>query len=518
MENTEMNRKGLLFRIVIPAFKEINIFSRIAKITTGLGPIMVATVADELCGWRVEVIDENNYRRGPRDKEGLPDHKVLQDENPAAVVGLFCGLSSTMERVWQLAEFYRQQGTITVAGGWHVRYQPEESLKKGIDVVAYGDGESIIQQLLGMIERKESISGVPGISFLKEGQVKNVPPAGLEALDLNNLPFPNFGLLRYAELKVYPIGRIRGCSRHCEFCSVRGKPNWATGQHLFETVKWLVESRGARRFFIVDDRLEEDRNGTLDFFALVSEEYGRRLKFNVQIRLEAAKDTVLLDAMKKAGVRTVCIGYESCLNEELIGMKKGYLSSDMIKWTKVFHDFGFFIHGMFIFGYPLREVITVISAKERMESLKRFIRQCRVDTVQVFRPVPLAGTELRSRIEREGKLFPLEIVPWSKYDGNYICYQPDNMTLQELQELPIKIMRWFYSSLNLATIPLKTLIFPLDYLIRGWQCWYRDWRNDITKYGGHLLFKRWIRHYKHQSFLKKLEKFSLKPKNTNSIH
>jgi radical SAM superfamily enzyme YgiQ (UPF0313 family) len=222
--------------------------------------------------------------------------------------------------------------------------------------------------------------------------------------------------------------------------------------------------------------------------------------------------------MNKAGVTTVCIGYESCLNEELIGMKKGYLSSDMVKWTKVFHDFGFFIHGMFIFGYPLREVITVISAKERMESLKRFIRQCRVDTVQVFRPVPLAGTELRSRIEQEGKLFPLEIVPWSKYDGNYICYQPDNMTLQELQELPIKIMRWFYSPLNLVTIPLKTLIFPLDYLIRGWQCWYRDWRNDIRKYGGHLLIKRWIRHYKDQSFLKKLEKFSLKPKNTNAIH
>ncbi len=43
MENTEMNRKGLLFRIVIPAFKEINIFSRIAKTTSALGPIMVAT-------------------------------------------------------------------------------------------------------------------------------------------------------------------------------------------------------------------------------------------------------------------------------------------------------------------------------------------------------------------------------------------------------------------------------------------------------------------------------------------
>ena len=168
MKNTEMNRKGLLFRIVIPAFKEINIFSRIAKTTSALGPIMVATVADKLWGWRVEVIDENNYRKGPRDKEGLPDHKVLQDENPATVVGLFCGLSSTMERVWQLAELYRQQEVVTVAGGWHVRYEPEESLKKRIDVVVYGEGESIIQQLLGIIERKESITRAAAKGGVKE--------------------------------------------------------------------------------------------------------------------------------------------------------------------------------------------------------------------------------------------------------------------------------------------------------------------------------------------------------------
>ena len=508
MEKIGRNEKWLLFRMIIPAFKAINVFSHIAKTITALGPIMVATVADKLWGWRVEVIDENNYRRGPRDKEGLPDHKILQQENPAAAVGLFCGLSSTMERVWQLTEFYHGQGTTVIAGGWHVYYQPEESLRKGVNIVVAGDGESIIQQLLEVIERKESVSKIPGISFLENGQVKTNPPAG-EITDLNNLPFPNFGLLKYAKLKIYPIGRIRGCSMRCEFCSVRGKPNWARAEHLFETVKWLVETRRANTFFIVDDRLEEDRKGTLNFFALVSKKYGRTLEFTVQIRLEAAKDTELLTAMKNAGARNVCIGYESCLDEELIGMRKGYLSSDMVKWTKIFHSFGFFIHGMFIFGYPLKGTTAVISAEERVKRLKKFIRQCRLDTIQVLRPIPAAGTDLRLRMEREGKLFPLEIVPWAKYDGSYICYQPNDMTSQELQELPTKIMRWFYySPFSLVRIALKTLIFPIDYLIRGRQQWYRGWRNDIAKYGGHLLIQRWLKHYKRQSFLKKLEKFT----------
>ncbi|MEK7574376.1 MAG: radical SAM protein [Patescibacteria group bacterium] len=506
MEINRINEKWLLLRIIVPAFKEINVFSHIAKTITALGPIMVATVADKLWGWRVEVIDENNYHGGPRDKEGLPDHKTMQNENPAAVVGLFCGLSSTMERAWQLAEFYRQQGVITVAGGWHSHYQPEESLRNGVDIVTHGDGENIIRQLLEAITRKESVSKIPGISFLENGQFKTNSLTVTEAPDLDNLPLPNFGLLKYAKLKTYPIGRIRGCGMRCEFCSVRGKPNWASAEHFFKTVKWLVETRKARKFFIVDDRLEEDRQGALDFFKLVSKQYGRALEFTVQIRLEAAKDTSLLDVMKKAGVITVCIGYESCLDEELMAMRKGYLSSDMIKWTKIFHDYGFFVHGMFIFGYPLKGITTVISAEERMKRLKRFIRQCQLDTIQVLRPIPLPGTDLRSRMEREGKLFPLEIIPWGKYDGSYICYQPNNMTLAESQELPTKIMRWFYRRSSFVGIPLKTLIFPFDYLIRGYQRWYRSWRNDIAKYGGHLLIMKWFKRYKRQSFLKKLGK------------
>ena len=162
---------------------------------------------------------------------------------------------------------------------------------------------------------------------------------------------------------------------------------------------------------------------------------------------------------------------------------------------------------MFIFGYPLKEKITNINAKERMKRLKKFIRQCRLNSIQVLRPIPIVGAELRSRMEREGKLFPLEIVPWSKYDGNYICLRHDDMTLKELQELPIKIMRRFYDPLSFIRIALKTIACPFDYLIRGWEQWYRDWRNDIVKFGGHLLIKRWLKHYESQSFLKKLKNF-----------
>ena len=502
------DNKCPLFRLIIPAFPEVNIFSRVAKKTTALGPVMVATAASKLWDWRVEVIDENNCKGVTRDVNGLPDHSLLQTQRPAEVIGFYCGLSSTMSRVWQLAQFYQSRGVTTIAGGWHTHYAPEESLGKGIDIVVHGDGEIVIQQVLAHLSEGKNIGHIAGISFLdNEGSCKTNPAEILEASHLDSLPYPDFGLIRFAKIKIYPIGRIRGCSRKCEFCSVKGKPRWASSQFLFDQVEWLVDTRNAREFFIVDDRLEEDREGALFFFEKIAQTYGQSLSFTVQSRLETAEDHQLLTAMKKAGVQVVCIGYESPLDEELQVMRKGYGSRDMLKWTKMYHQFGFLIHAMFIWGYPAKKGSALwLHAKERTKRFKKFIRQARLDTVQILRPIPLIGTELRSRLSKENKLFSLELLPWEKYDGNYVCFQPDDMTLRELQEIPTKLMKKFYNPMSLIRIGLRTVVFPFDYLFRGWDKWHRGWRNDLKKYGGHLFIKGWIKRYHRGNFLEKLEK------------
>lgn len=506
MQQTTERNGWSAVRFIIPAFPEVNIFTRVAKSMTALGLILVATAANKLWGWRVEVIDENNYN-GPRDRRGLPDHQVLQKENPATVVGFYCGLTSTIKRVWELAEFYHKQGVTTIAGGWHAHYCPEETLSKEIDIVVHGDGEIAIQQILSALKEGKSFEGISGISFLKNGEIITNGPAMLEILSLNDLPFPDFGLLRYAKIKVFPIGRTRGCRMNCEFCSVKGEPRWASSQYLFNVVNRLVETKGARVFFITDDRLEEDLNGTIEFFEKIAKKYGSKLHFTVQVRLESAKNTELLEVMKRAGVRTVCIGYESPINEELKTMRKGYRASDMLDWTKIWQKY-FRIHAMFIFGYPLKEK-SEISVQEMTRHFKQFIRQSHFDTIQVLHLVPLVGTDLRQRLEKEGRIFSQELVPWEMYDGNYVCFIPDNMTLKEFQEIPIRLMRRFYDPLSFIRIPLKTLIFPVDYLTRGWENWHRSWYKDIVKYGGHLLIQEWQKRQRGKELIRRLEEHQL---------
>jgi len=268
-------------------------------------------------------------------------------------------------------------------------------------------------------------------------------------------------------------------------------------------VNWLVETRGARKFFIVDDRLEENLEGTIQFFRLIHEKYGDSLDFSVQIRLEAAKKQEFLEVMKKAGVSMVCVGYESPIDEDLKAMRKGYLSRHMVEWTRILRRY-FWVHGMFIFGYP-NERRSEISVSEMTGRFKTFIREAQISTIQVLHPVPIVGTDLRKRISGEGRIFPLTLVPWSMYDGNYACFRPENMSLKEFQETPIKLMRWFYGPLGLLKIALRWLSFYR--LLRGVGHWRYGWLREAVRYYGHRVVTRWQKRQDSKSFLSKLENY-----------
>ena len=83
----------------------------------------------------------------------------------------------------------------------------------------------IIKQVLAHLSEGKTIEHIAGISFLgSQGSCKTNPAEKMEEMHLDLLPYPDFGLIRFAKIKIYPIGRIRGCSRNCEFCSVKGKP------------------------------------------------------------------------------------------------------------------------------------------------------------------------------------------------------------------------------------------------------------------------------------------------------
>jgi len=523
------NGKKYRLRIIIPAFPNFNIYSFTARETTSVGPLAVAASANQLENWDVEVFDENNCRSKlcPKDKDRLPDHAKIQQERPADVVGFYGSITTSIPRLYKLAEFYKSLGAKTVAGGKHIENLPEEALEHNIDVAVFGEGEITIKELLLAWENGKELDTIQGITFLKQNKIHTTKERPL-IHDFDAMPYPDFNLLLYAKIKYYPVNRIRGCNMKCEFCAVKETARCGSPQWLMTQIKHLVETKNARRFFETSDHFATNREDAIEFCNLLAEyqkKIGKRLHFTIQTRITDARYPELLAAMKRANFHMVCIGYESPIDEELLAMNKGYRSKDLLKWTKTFHDHGLFIHGMFIFGYPQKEKYKInIPIKEKIKRFRAFIKQSKIDTLQVVQTIPLPGTELRDRLAKEGRLYPLDRIGWEYYDGQFPLFKPDNGVSPEIMQQAVfkEIMGNFYrfhSFWNITTnilfhfprlvfaSALTIITFRVKYIINAFLIWKKKYfRNYILRFGGYILLKNWIKNLKAGKFLEKLNR------------
>jgi radical SAM superfamily enzyme YgiQ (UPF0313 family) len=381
--------------------------------------------------------------------------------------------------------------------------------------VVIGEGEETVKELIEAIQGKRDVSQVKGIAYLNNGQVTYTPERQ-PLMDFDKLPLPDFSLVRYAKIKLYSVSRVRGCGMNCEFCTVKGNPRYASPERTLESISHLLETNDARHFFIVDDLFGQQRDESIRLCNLIRDyqkDTGRRLDIGVQIRLDKAKDPELLSAMRQAGINLVAIGFESPIDEELKAMNKRIRQEDMLSFTRIFHKFGFLIHGMFIFGYPLKEGVDFkMPAAVRIKRFKDFIRKAKIDTVQVLLPGPLPGTELEQRLARQNRIYPIEDLGWEYYDGNFPLFKPDEpMTAEDMQASIRKIMGKFYQFRYIFMRILKILSFPalilfLHNIKFGWKRWYRPWRNCLIRFGGWITMKEWVSAFRKDKFSYKLQK------------
>lgn len=185
----------------------------------------------------------------------------------------------------------------------------------------------------------------------------------------------------------------------------------------------------------------------------------------------------------------------------------------MLSLTKIFREYGFLVHGMFIFCYPLKDNRNFkMTVHERAKCYKDFIRKAKIDTVQILLPVPLPGTELRDRLRKQNRIYPLKDIGWEYYDGSFPLLEPDEpLSPEEIQLSARKIMGRFYQFGYMFLVPINILsftrlIFFFHNIRLGWRKWYRSWRNYLIRFGGWVILKRWTSKFKRDTFLNKLQK------------
>lgn len=506
-------RRSLL-RMICPAYPTFNIYTRPGRVMTALGPVCVASTVNEIPGWDAEIIDENNYHRGPIDQAGKVDHDAIQRDRPADVIGFYGGLTSTIPRLLELASSYRKQGLRTVAGGQHfVADNAEHALRNGVDVVVLGEGERTIAELLQCFEDGGDLADVAGIAYL-DGEKLVVTEPREPMNEFDTLPLPEFSLLRYARLKFYPVSGTRGCRMQCEFCSVKGKPRFARPERMMQQFAAVYERWQGTIFFVVDDLFGQNRQETLTLCRLLAkyqQDRGVTFSITVQIRLDMARDNELLEAMRQANINILAIGFESPMAAELESMSKHLDAETMLELVDRYHHAGFRIHGMFIFGYPSRTTpAPQIPAEQRVRAFRRFIRKANLATVQVLLPIPLPGTELTARLKAQNRILPTDQIGLEYYDGNFPVILPDApLTPESAQASAQKIMAHLYRPRTLFQLGWNVLSLPavllhLHRLEVAWGRWYRRWLVSLYRVGGWILQRQWTSAFKKDDFLQKL--------------
>jgi radical SAM superfamily enzyme YgiQ (UPF0313 family) len=503
-----------LLRLVCPAYPRFNIYSGQARVTTALGPICVATAVREMPGWDVEVIDENNYHYGPRGPDGKPDHGAIQRCRPADVVGIYGGLTSTIPRLYDIVRLYGQMGVPAIAGGQHfVAENVEDALARGIAAVVMGEGERTVPELLPKLIARQDLSTVAGLAYLDAGRVVNTPdrPA---ITDFDSLPIPDFSVLHYAKMRIFPVTGVRGCGMDCEFCTVKGRPRFASPRRILAQFASIYEKWHGRSFFLVDDLFGQNRREAIELCGLLRDyqaEMSVTFSVTVQIRLDKARDSELLSAMRDANINMLAIGFESPIPEELQAMNKRLDAREMVALTHIYHREGFHIHGMFIFGYPMPAGVDFrMPVAERIRHFRRFIRKAHIDTLQVLLPVPLPGTAMTSRLRERGRLLPKECVGLEYYDGNFPLFTPDEpLTPETMQTAARLIMRRFYRPMQMFNVAMNILAFPalvfwMHRIRAGWRRWSRRYWRSIYRTGGWLIVRRWSAAFRKDAFLAKL--------------
>jgi radical SAM superfamily enzyme YgiQ (UPF0313 family) len=281
---------------------------------------------------------------------------------PGDVVGIGIHTGNAL-RGYALGRMARERGAWVVFGGIHATLFPDEVREHGAaHAVVRGDGDLVWSQVV-----EDCLAGRP-LALYDGGRV-----------DGERFASARWDLLPEGRYMWGSVQTVRGCPKHCSFCSV-----WRTdGQkprqrHVDRVVQEIVDLRrlGFRFIALADDnfypvsfedlaqarrradptrleQLEALRAERMELMAQLAR-LPDDLVFYTQITMEAAEDPAFLDAMRRAHIRGALVGVESVTPAGLKDVYKGFnlAGDELVARLRAFRDHDIHVLGSFIFGLP----------------------------------------------------------------------------------------------------------------------------------------------------------------------
>jgi radical SAM superfamily enzyme YgiQ (UPF0313 family) len=314
---------------------------------------------------------------------------------PGDVVGIGIHTLNAL-RGYEVGRAAKARGAHVVYGGIHATLYPDEMFEHGAaTAVVKGDGDRmwpiVIRDVLaGRAERVYDGGRIDGAVMI---------PARWDLLPRDRYMFAS-------------VQTVRGCPKHCSFCSVwrtdGQKPRVRSSDALMEEIVQL-RRMGFRFITLADDNfypvtLEDLRmadrrvdKSTYNRLKAIRDERFELMEqmaklppdtvFFTQITMEAAEDPEYLKAMEKARIRGALVGVESVTPEGLKAVYKDFnLAGDALATRlQEFQKHGVHVLGSFIFGLPTDKPST-------FDATAALAHQARVTLAQFVMLTPFPGT------------------------------------------------------------------------------------------------------------------------------
>lgn len=276
------------------------------------------------------------------------------------VVGIGIHTGNTL-RGYAIGRLAKERGATVIFGGIHATLYPEEALTLGsADSVVKGDGD---------------VAWGKALVDCRDGCLQTIYEGG--RVGAESFKAARWDLLPQNRYMWASVQTVRGCPKHCSFCSV-----WRTdGQQPRQrdsdvVIDEVVALRrlGFRFIALADDnfypvtltdiklaeqqgnlrRVAELRGIREERFELMARlaELPDDLTFFTQITMESAEDPEFLDAMRAAHIRGALVGVEAVTAEGLKSVFKDFNCSGekLIQRLQQFREHGVHVLGSFIFG------------------------------------------------------------------------------------------------------------------------------------------------------------------------
>jgi radical SAM superfamily enzyme YgiQ (UPF0313 family) len=324
-------------------------------------------------------------------------------------------------RGYEVGRMARARGAWVVYGGIHATLFPEEALERGeAHAVVKGDGD---------------IAWGKVVSDCMAGKPERIYEGG--RIEGGEFLAARWDLMQPEKYMWASVQTIRGCPKHCSFCSVWRTDGQKPRQRKFQSViDEIVNLRriGFKFIALADDnfypvtltdlRLAREQNNTAKLeeltairnerFQLMDElsKLPKDMVFFTQITMEAGEDGEYLDAMRKANIKGALVGVEAVTPEGLKNVFKDWNCSgdELAKRLQTFKAHGVHVLGSFIFGLPSDKPAT-------FDATVAMAMKAGVTFAQFVMMTPFPGTVDFGRWEKEQSANPTMVgdVPITRY-------------------------------------------------------------------------------------------------------